>query len=173
MNSKKITGSGWRYLLLIIAEVLLLSGIPAKICAQELPPRPPAVTLVRNLSFGAFYTGTTGGTVTISPAGLRTSTGTVLLLGLGIPFASAQFNINSNPGTVLSILNGPDASLTWSGYSMNLQIGTSNPASPFVNSNPYTVPVQLTVGATLTVGAPAANPPGSYSGTFEITIVLE
>jgi hypothetical protein len=63
--------------------------------------------------------------------------------------------------------------LTWGGYSMNLHIGSSDPASPFVNSNPYSIPTVIGIGATLTVGTPAANPPGSYSGTFEITIVLE
>jgi hypothetical protein len=173
MSTKQFTVSVRKKLLLLTAVVIILSGISAVAYAQELPPRPPAVTLVRNLSFGAFYTGTTGGNVSVSPSGLRTSTGTVLLLGLGIPFASAQFNINTNPGYVISILNGSDVPLTWSGYSMNLHIGASNPISPFVNSNPYTVPVQLTVGATLTVGSPAANPPGSYSGTFEITLVIE
>ncbi len=173
MNSKNSKGSGWRWLLQLTAQVIILSCISAEVFAQELPPRPPALTLVRDLSFGAFYTGATGGTVSITPAGIRTSTGNVLLLGLGYPYAAAQFSINSNPGTVISILNGPDVPLTWSGYSMSLHIGASNPASPFVNSNPYTVPVQLTIGATLTVGNPAANPPGSYSGTFEITLVIE
>jgi Domain of unknown function (DUF4402) len=173
MESKQFTALMRKWFILITTVAILLAGISARVNAQEMPPRPPVMTLVRNLSFGAFYTGTTGGTVSVSPTGLRTSTGTVLLLGLGIPFASAQFNINTNPGYVISILNGSDVPLTWSGYSMNLHIGTSNPASPFVNSNPYTVPVQLTIGATLTVGPPASNPPGSYSGTFEITIVIE
>jgi hypothetical protein len=81
--------------------------------------------------------------------------------------------VNSNPGTVISILNVPDVLLTWSGYSMNLHIGSSSPASPFVNTNPYQVPTELTIGATLTVLDPLANPSGSYSGTFDITLVIE
>ena len=173
MDSKQFTAPVRKWFMLITAVVLLLAHISFEVNAQEMPPRPPSVTLVRNLSFGAFYTGASGGTVSISPAGMRTSTGTILLLGLGFPFTSAQFNIYSNSGTVISILNGPDVPLSWSGYSMNLHLGASNPASPFVNSNPYIVPVQLTIGATLTVGSSAINPPGSYSGTFEITLVIE
>ena len=173
MSSNHHTGSRLKWSVLFTAGIILLTAVSVQTSAQELPPRPPALTLVRDLSFGAFYTGGTGGTVTISPAGVRTSTGDVLLLGLGIPFTSAQFNINSNPGTVINILNGPDVALTWSGYSMNLHLGVSNPASPFVNSNPYTVPTQLMIGAILTVGNLTANPPGSYSGQFEITIVIE
>ncbi len=56
---------------------------------------------------------------------------------------------------------------------MNLHIGTSQPPSPFVNTNPYSVPTELTVGATLTVGNSASNPPGTYTGSFNITLVVE
>lgn len=158
---------------LMTAMALFLFTVSAKINAQELPPRPPTITLVNDLSFGAFYIGASGGTVIISAAGNRTSTGDIVLIVLGYPFSAAHFNVYSNPGTIISILNGPDASLTWGGYSMNLHIGSSDPVSPFVNSNPYTIPTLLSIGATLTVGNPAANPPGSYSGTFEITLVFE
>lgn len=157
--------------LAVVVFILLASSV--KINAQEPPPRPPTITLINNLSFGAFYQGTSGGTVSISPAGIRTSTGDIILIGLGYPFSAAHFNVYSNPGTVISILNGPDVPLTFGGYSMNIHIGTSDPASPFVNSNPYTIPTLLSIGSTLTVGNPAANPPGSYSGTFEITFVFE
>jgi len=153
--------------------VLMLFASSVKVNAQEPPPRPPTITLTNNLSFGAFYQGASGGTVTISPAGIRTSTGDIILIGLGYPFSAAHFNVYSNPGTVISILNGPDIPLTWGGYSINLHIGGSDPLSPFVNSNPYTVPNILSIGATIVVGNPATNPPGSYSGTFEITLVFE
>jgi hypothetical protein len=92
---------------------------------------------------------------------------------MGYPYSPSRYNINSNAGTVISILNGPDVQLAWSGYSMNLHIGTSLPASPFVNTNPYSVPTELTVGGTLTVGNSISNPPGTYTGSFNITLVVE
>jgi hypothetical protein len=162
-----------RFIITMVTGALLLFGVSNEIKAQEPPPRPPEITLTTDLSFGAFYQGAVGGTISISPAGSRAATGDIVLLGLGYPFSAAHYNIYSNPGTVISILNGPDVPLSWGGYSMNLHIGSCEPVSPFVNTNPYAVPTELTVGATLTVGNPLANPPGNYTGTFDITLVLE
>ena len=153
--------------------ILLLFAGSTSMEAQEDPPRPPSITVTGDLSFGAFYHGAAGGTVIISPAGARTSTGDIVLLGMGYSYSPARFNIYSNAGTIISILNGPDVQLSWSGFTMNLNIGTSFPASPFVNSNPYSVPTELTVGATLTVGNSVSNPPGTYTGSFNITLVVE
>ncbi|NSW95840.1 MAG: DUF4402 domain-containing protein, partial [Bacteroidales bacterium] len=46
--------------------------------AQEPPPRPIRIDLVQNLSFGAFYQGPSGGSITIDPTGTRSSTGDVI-----------------------------------------------------------------------------------------------
>jgi hypothetical protein len=93
---------------------------------------------------------------------------------MGYLFSSARFEIIANPGTVISVLNGPDATLTGNpSGSMTLQIGDSDPVSPFVTTVPYGVITYLNVGGTLIVGAPGANPPGDYSGTFDITLVQE
>jgi len=54
-----------------------------------------------------------------------------------------------------------------------LHIGSSNPASPFVSTVPYTVAIPLYIGGILTVGNSAANPPGSYTGTFNVTLNRE
>jgi len=155
-----------------IVIIMLFAGSTV-LNAQEDPPRPPSISVTTDLSFGAFYHGALGGTITISPAGIRTSTGDIVLLGMGYPYSPARYNIYSNAGTIISILNGPDVQLTWSGFNMNLHIGTSFPASPFVNTNPYSVPTELTVGATITVGNSASNPPGTYTGSFDITLVVE
>ena len=153
--------------------IILLFGFFQALKAQEDPPRPPSITVTGDLSFGAFYHGAAGGTITISPSGTRTSTGDIVLLGMGYSYSPARYNIYSNAGTIISILNGPDVQLSWSGFTMNLHIGTSQPASPFVNTNPYSVPTEVTVGATLTVSNSASNPPGTYTGSFNITLVVE
>jgi hypothetical protein len=173
MFVKRHTGRFPGRFILIATGVMLLFARSTDIKAQEDPPRPPSITVAQDLSFGAFYHGAVGGTVSVSPAGSRTSTGDIVLVGLGYLFSPARYNVYSNAGTVISILNGPDVPLTWSSYSMNLHIGTSLPVSPFVNPNPYSVPTELTVGATLTVGNALANPPGTYTGTFNITLVIE
>ena len=150
-------------------------SVSLELKAQEPPPRPIRINATaQGLSFGAFYHGVVGGTITITPASARSSTGDVVLFGLGYPFSAALFQVHASPGTVIAILNSPDVPIFGipSG-SMNLHIGSSNPTSPFVTTVPYTVAIPLYIGGILTVGNSAANPPGSYTGTFDITLVRE
>jgi hypothetical protein len=155
--------------------VLLFMQVHQKASAQEHPPRPVKINATaQTLSFGAFYQGAGGGSITITPAGIRSATGSVVLLSLGYPYSAALFEVHAHPGTIISILNGPDAVLSRAGGgSMLMHLGSSIPASPFVSTVNFNVIIQLTIGGTLTVGTPAANPPGSYSGTFAITLVQE
>lgn len=158
----------------LILVSLLLFAINDSI-AQEPPPRPIAVTVTaQTLSFGAFAHGAVGGTVTISSGGIRSSTGDVVLLGLGYAFSTTLYEIVGNPGTLVSILNGPDVSLPGSnGGSITLAIGASDPISPFVITAAYPTPNYLNIGGTITIGNTIANPPGSYSGTYDITFIQE
>lgn len=160
--------------LIVILLYLLPSGM-SKLAAQEPPPRPVRITpTAQILSFGAFYNGAGGGSVTVDPSGARSSTGDVVLLGLGYSYSSAMFEVHAQRGTVISILKGPDVLLSGiPAGSMSLHIGDTNPNSPFVSNVIYNIAIPLYVGGTLTVGPPAANPPGSYSGSFYITIVKE
>ncbi|NQU87024.1 MAG: DUF4402 domain-containing protein, partial [Mariniphaga sp.] len=143
---------------------------------QEKPPRPITVTvnLSQNLSFGAFSQGNTGGSVIIYPNGSRSSTGDIILLNLGFSFSTALYDVVGNPGTIISILNGSNTTLTGSnGGSMILTIGDSSPSSPFILTTIFPIATQVSIGGTLTVGNPLANPPGNYSGTFDVTFVQE
>jgi hypothetical protein len=129
-----------------------------------------SVSTIQDLSFGAFSQGTNGGTVTISNSGIPSTTGTVLPVNLGgnLP-AQAIFEVEAPPGTIISISNGPDATLKGSnGGTMILRPGISNPSSPFNVTNP-TGRTLINLGGRLTIGDPAANPPGTYTGTFFIT----
>ncbi|HBC79099.1 MAG TPA: hypothetical protein DEO60_13185 [Bacteroidales bacterium] len=167
--------SDYRSRIIFIVLLIFVYSISPEVKGQEPPPRPIRINATaQGLSFGAFYHGASGGTVIISPAGARSSTGDVVLLSLGIPFSAALFQVHAHRGTVVSILNGPDTILsgTPSG-TMMLHIGSSNPSSPFVSTVNFNVIIPLYIGGILTVGNSAANPPGSYTGTFDVTIVRE
>jgi hypothetical protein len=167
--------SDYRSRIIFIVLLVFVYLISPELKGQEPPPRPIRINATaQGLSFGAFYHGASGGTVIISPAGARSSTGDVVLLSLGIPFSAALFQVHAHRGTVVSILNGPDTILsgTPSG-TMTLHIGSSNPSSPFVSTVNFNVIIPLYIGGTLTVGNSAANPPGSYTGSFDVTIVRE
>lgn len=150
---------------LILSSIMMLN---APDLLGQRPPRPVTVTTTVNLAFGAFYQGGSGGTVVVNTSNVRSSTGDVVLFG-GSGAASAVFRIQGNAGTLVTLLIGPDVPLTGSGGgTMMLHIGPTNPVSPFVLTGITPVTLDMSVGGSLTVGIPASNPPGSYSGTFTI-----
>jgi hypothetical protein len=161
--------------------IVLLSSLSFMCYGQggptdSLPGDPGALSVynVQNMAFGAFSHGASGGSVIISAAGARSSTGNITLLNLGISYFKAIFDIEAPQGSIISIMNGPNATLTGSnGGSMTLQLGNATPSSPFVNPVASPSRTSVSVGGTLVVGNAGANPPGTYSGTFYITFNQE
>lgn len=158
-----------RFLTLLTVIFFLAASQETK--AQEPPPRPITITKTQDLSFGTFYQGGTGGTVTIFWNGTRSPGGSVVLFGVG--GSNAVFEIVANPGTVISFLKPTSTLSDGSGHLLSLQIDSTNPSTPFVTTNNYPTPTMVSVGGILTIGTPLANPPGNYSGTFDITFVQE
>ena len=162
----------------IFTLYLCLAGtaIKAQAPTDSVPKDPGSLSVytIQNMSFGAFAAGSTGGSVVLSSSGTRSATGTVLPLNMGSSFFQAIFEIEGPPGTIISILNGPNATLTGSnGGSMSLQIGTSNPAAPFSNTVAPPGRTLINFGGTLTVGNNVSTIPGAYTGTFYITFNQE
>jgi hypothetical protein len=165
--------------------IILLSSVPCflslKAFSQGIPtdslPSDPAriiVYTVQNLQFGAFTQGAIGGTVEISNSGIRSATGDVVLLNMGVNYFYAIFEVEGIVGTVITITNGPNATLTGSnGGSMSMTIGSASPSPPFVINVQPPSRTEIKIGGTLNVGAPASNPPGTYTGTFYITFNQE
>lgn len=160
----------------ILPSTLLLLFYGLIVEAQPPPPRPINVYVnpAQGLIFGAFYQGATGGTVIVFPDGSRSATGDLVLANLGMPFSPAIYEIDANPGTLISILNGPDVTLTGSnGGSIRLHIGNSRPTAPFITTAVPPARTQVMIGGTLTVGSPLANPSGSYNGMFSVTFIQQ
>lgn len=133
----------------------------------------PAQTLGNTsaLSFGSFTAGA-GGSITVSPAGTRMKTGSVILVSQGAGASAAQFTVSGTPGASFSISLPVDGSVFLSdgaAGSMALNGFTSSPSGSGVLSGGGTQ--QVNVGATLTVGN--AQAAGSYSGSFNVTVNYE
>ncbi len=129
---------------------------------------------VQDLSFGAFFQGSAGGTVSMSSDGSRGVTGDLVLANLGYLYFPAIFEVEAPSGSVLSILNGPDVVLTGSnGGSMTLHLGTSDHGGSFTTSVSPPQRTAVSFGGTLTVGDKLSNPSGNYSGTFSVTFIQE
>lgn len=131
------------------------------------------VISTQDLSFGAFAAGT-GGTVTISPQGARTATGDVTLMtgGLASQGSSASFDLTGSPNATYQITLPTDNAVTLTGSqggSMSLSSFTSSPSGQGQLNASGTQTVY--VGAALGVGSNQAA--GSYSGSFNVTMVFQ
>lgn len=136
---------------------------------------------IQDLSFGAFYVGSAGGTLSVSNTGTLTSTGGVIPLNAGPAYFPALFDIEAETSARISFLKGPDAILRGSnGGSITLI-----PADPKIisrtnsqNSSPSNPHKKLrlsrvAVGGTLNLQSAASSPGGKYSGDFSIIIFYE
>jgi hypothetical protein len=154
----------------VVAQAGTISGD-----AQVGVVTPLSFIQVENLDFGSVISGNTAGTVTLSPANVRTATGGVVLVGNG--FQSGRFagmgaqnqrvRIRLTPNTI--VLTGPGPSMTVSNFTIDpagtlQQIG----GSPNYRILPANGIFLFTVGGRLNVGA--NQPAGFYSGTFTATL---
>ncbi len=163
-----------KFTIFSLCRILIFLFIQLSVIGQPHPPRPLQVFTVKDINFGAFCQGISGGTVIISSSGFRSTTGDIQQLNLGYQFYPAIFEIEALPGTIISITYGGNAIMTGSnGGTLTMQPGGSNPQSPFGTTINPPGRTQITVGGTLIVGNPNANPPGSYSGTFTVVFNQE
>lgn len=163
-------------LLPCVLSILSMKALSQGSPTDTIPPDPASIVVytVQNMQFGAFTQGAVGGTLILSNAGSRSVTGDLIPLNLGYSFFQAIFEVEGIVGTSVSIINGPDATLTGSnGGSMSLTLGSASVSSPFTITVPPPGRREINIGGTLNVGSPASNPPGTYTGTFYITFIQE
>ncbi|MGD8569251.1 MAG: DUF4402 domain-containing protein [Gammaproteobacteria bacterium] len=130
------------------------------------------ITPTQPLQFGAMAA-PAAGTVTVDTTGVRTSTGGVVLI-TGSTASAANFSMTTTPynctGRALAVVTvASPATLTHStlGTTMTVNNFVTNPAA----GGAFDPTVPLAVGATLNVGAGQA--PGTYTGTFMVTVTFQ
>jgi hypothetical protein len=131
---------------------------------------PIAITKTADLEFGnVAVSGTTAGTVILSPAGSRTTTGGVTLPATTGTVNAAAFNVTGANNYTYTITLPSSVTLQKAADEMTVNTFTSNPlanAGQLNGSGAQTV----TVGATLNVAA--AQPVGTYQSDndFQVTV---
>lgn len=133
------------------------------------------VYLVQDLSFGSFFTGSSGGAVVITPEGNRTVSGTVIALPLS-PGTPAIFEVSLVPNRMVHISFPSSVTLRRTGGSEGMTVTgftSDKPGNSFVTKggHPFINPVR--VGATLNVGNADNHPAGNYTGSFTVTFIEE
>jgi Domain of unknown function (DUF4402) len=133
---------------------------------------------VEDLHFGVVIPSSLPGVITLTPAGVRTATGGVTLVGnLHHPaeFAGRRPGNNNNPvqisiGSATTTLTGPGAPMLVTLFRGNTSPGQVLSIIPrnFQVQGQSNGAFELTVGATLAVNGSQA--PGTYTGNWTITL---
>jgi hypothetical protein len=146
------------------AQVTVVGHITAEVVSAL------TATETSPLSFGQFSPETAGGQIILTPQGIRSSTGTVNIIG-GM-HNQGSFFVTGEPEALISIqLPSGSTTLTNSANSGTMTV-TSWVSDPSPQSN-VTIPSSgaqsVNIGATLIVGTILNNPVGLYAGTYNIT----
>ena len=118
-----------------------------------------------DLNFGNVVAGGSAGTVVMTAAGARSSTGGASL-GSAVGISAASFTVSGLAGAGYSITLPASTTLNSGGNNMTVNTFTSTPSGTGALSGGGTQ--TLSVGATLQVGA--AQPTGTYNGSFNVTV---
>ena len=131
------------------------------------------VYVVQGLSFGTFAPGPLGGTVTISPEGIRTVTGTIIPLA-NSNGSCAIIEIEAPPNRLIHIEFPKSVQFKGNDKGKNITISnfiSDKPNNSFIttaDAPPYRNTVR--VGATLTVQNSAENISDEYVGSFHFIV---
>ncbi len=154
--------------------VFMFSNIETK--AQENPPVPIQVEVrtSRNLNFGSFTVGTSGGNVRVNSNSQRTVDGDIFELTFGEPVSAALFDVYANPGTIIQIQDYGETELdNGSGGIIYLTIDSfSTGQRTFITKMPNAQPNEVFIGGTLRIpGDNSGILPGRYQGTFTLDFI--
>jgi hypothetical protein len=141
---------------------------------RGLQSTPVDVFMLRHPSFGSFYCGGNGGSITIELDGTSHAEGDIVLMNAGVAVAPAVFEIRCSPFTMIQLFRDSYFMMRSNeGSVLRARIVDTNPSFPFVSpanaAQGFTViasvRLELEPGQTLS--------PGAYTGAFQTTWVTE
>ncbi len=162
--------------LLVVMACLCLMQVKAQQVGVSVSTSNPSlkVSVMQEISFGAFAQGNSGGSITISAEGTRWASGTVVPLNFGAAYLPLILEIEGPRGSIVSMLTNETILLTGSnGGTMKLKLSASNPAMPFIITDDAPSKSIIKIGAELIAGNANVSPPGNYSGSLNISFVVE
>lgn len=143
--------------LLIMISLTTIFSSPAR--AVEI-----SITSTGDLAFGKFATQAGAGSVSVSPAGVRTSTGGIVLLSSS--YGAATFNVSGDASTSYAILLPSSATLTSGSNTVTIDTFVSTPSGTGALSGSGSQ--TISIGARLNTGT--NQPTGFYEGNFDVVV---
>ncbi len=163
------------FLKLLFLTTVLFFCINSSFAQPILPQRSLTVTATQAIQFGTLCVGSSGGTITVNWNGSKSSTGDVIPLSMAPAAQPAIFEIILCQGRNVIITFSPTATLTnGTGGSLTLHIGPTEQGisgASFTTNSDCNFITPLRVGGMLDI--PGNAPPGTYTGSFDITFNQE
>lgn len=151
-----------------------LEGKSQQVVVQaKIPAAVFSVNVQQGFQFGSFTQGNAGGIISISPEGIRTGSGAVVPLNFGTAATPLVLELQGQRGSMVSMLTETSTLTGSNGGSMTLKITGTNPPMPFIIPEDAPEKSIIKIGAELMVGNAQQSPPGNYSGSLNISFVLE
>ncbi len=143
----------------VAASAMLSVSIVVPIAARE----------TSQLSFGKFYPGQKGGTITVNPQGNSESSFGIIITA-SVPTAGIFAISGQGDATyAINLPNGPAILTNGDGNTMEVSNWVSFPENGDAKVRLAGGSQEVRVGATLRMGSLDQNPKGVYSGRYEIT----
>ena len=171
------------YLIICYLLIWFSGTVEAQKSGPNLPQRTVQLAVVQHLDYGQILlpSGSSGGTVVIDYAGAR-QLNNGLVAYPGDTYSQAILSFNLCPGRTINIQYAPSIQLTDNAsHSMAMTIdkirvgntlltasGQSFSSNKGCNDLHY-----MELGTTLTVKGTSFNPPGTYNGSFNITVAYQ
>ncbi len=131
---------------------------------------PIAARETSQLSFGRFYPGQQGGTITVSPQGYVNATPGVVIAASAPSAGSFSVSGQGDATYAINLPNGPAILTSIDGTkTMEVSNWVSVPENGDAKVRLAGGSQEVRVGATLRVGSLDQNPRGIYTGSYEIT----
>ncbi|MFZ4400313.1 MAG: DUF4402 domain-containing protein [Bacteroidales bacterium] len=168
---------------IIIIAVILLAGFSTKVMAQNTATINSASaakivatiainpgTTGSNLEFGSMSRPATVATVTVSPASVRSKTGTISLLLQGATPKASSYATTGDVNGLYTISLPTSSTVTNGTPADDMTINNFTCSNPTPNAAAFdgTGNDSFTVGATLNLASGQAA--GAYTGTFDVTV---
>ncbi len=132
------------------------------------------VMILRNPSFGSFYSGNGGGSILIELDGTRTAEGDIVLMNSGNSVSPAVFEVKCAPFSMIQlfresyfILRGSDGNV------VRAKIVSTNPSFPFVSPANAAQGFTVTASVQLELEPGQTLAPGAYTGGFQTSWITE
>ena len=166
MNIKTLSLQGAVCAVAIFASTQAFAASQATANASATVLSPITIAKVDDMNFGSFVSGTSAGSVALTPASATNKTGAGVLNPDG-EGSAAKFSVTGLSNGVFSITLPTSVTLTATGGTMTVDTFTTD-LSPTAATLSAGGLADLYVGATLQVGAAQAD--GTYTGTFDVSV---